>query len=316
MLGGDRKRDNLNRRERYVLFECFWSVRFYYYINILYYYMHTHTHTCLEFYDYDFDVNPWMISFFFFRTTHRVHCTGHECIIIAKRIKYIIWFKNKNAVNCVPFSISSVVVGAVDVIASLSSRFVRFFSFGHVTNLRHCSNYYYCLVCGPKNATWYDANKDICVLVNTPHTTAERKLTAESFNANSFDSTVHWNWCLVFFGGKIVESGGNFGEMAEVKVCFVCKMTETDEINYGKWERIKNIDVHHFCLVSVCDETEPQKSPTRMIKSVCIYRFANSCCRPERIQMLPLATTCQISWKESSKSVRTTVHRRNAATAA
>lgn len=40
--------------------------------------------------------------------------------------------------------------------------------------------------------------------------------------------------------------------MAEVeeKTCFVCKMSDTDDINYGKWEQINQINVHYFCLVS------------------------------------------------------------------
>lgn len=37
---------------------------------------------------------------------------------------------------------------------------------------------------------------------------------------------------------------------SELKICFVCKMSETDDINYGKWMKLNKLNVHYFCLVS------------------------------------------------------------------
>lgn len=33
------------------------------------------------------------------------------------------------------------------------------------------------------------------------------------------------------------------------KICFICTMSETDDVNYGTWESINDFSVHYFCLV-------------------------------------------------------------------
>lgn len=98
--------------------------------------------------------------------------------------------------------------------------------------------------------TVYVANKNGCVLcaaiVGASTLTDEFLICFGSSGFVSFCKYLQLNLKKKKSGGGMAEGGGH--------TCSICKFSKSDVLTFGDWKRLKNLDVHYFCLVSTCDE--------------------------------------------------------------